>query len=62
MKKSVSQDSANIHLFKVTNRSTRRKCEICSKLTVKAPVRRHWLCPSFFIVNFDVEQVNASWG
>ena len=26
---------ANIYLFKVSNRSTRKKCEICSKLTKK---------------------------
>ena len=25
---------ANIYLFKVNNRSTRKRCEICSKLTV----------------------------
>ena len=34
---------ANIHLFKVNNRNTRR-CEICSKLTIKTPersLRRH---------------------
>ena len=32
---------ANIYLFKVNNRSTRKKCEICSKLTIKTPERRH---------------------
>ena len=35
-------------MFKVNNRSTRTRCEICSKLTIKTP-----------IVNF--EQVNADW-
>ena len=28
---------ANIYLFKVNNRNTRKKCEICSKLTIKKP-------------------------
>ena len=28
---------ANIYLFKVNNRSTRKRCEICSELTVKTP-------------------------
>ena len=28
---------ANIYLFKVNNRNTRKRCEICSKLTIKAP-------------------------
>ena len=31
-------------MFKVNNRNTRTRCEICSKLTVKIPKRRHWLC------------------
>ena len=26
---------ANIYLFKFSNRNTRKRCEICSKLTVK---------------------------
>ena len=31
---------ANIHLFKVNNRNTRTRCEICSKLAIKTPERR----------------------
>ena len=38
---------ANIYLFKVNNRNTRKRCEIRSKLTIKTP-QRH----SVFIVNF----------
>ena len=33
-------DPANIYLFKVNNRKTRKRCEICSKLTMKIPERR----------------------
>ena len=29
-----------IYLFKVNNRNTRTRCEICSKLTIKTPERR----------------------
>ena len=43
----------NIYLFKVNNRNTSKTCEICSKLTIKAP----FSC--VFIVNF--EQVNVNW-
>ena len=32
-------------------RSTRTRCEICSKLTMKIPERCHWR-PGIFIVNF----------
>ena len=61
-------------MFKVNYRNTRARCEICSKLTIKTPKRRHWrlfgvfiakfehvshLCSSVFIVNF--EQVNVGW-
>ena len=35
---------ANIYLFKVNNRNSRKRCEICSKLTIKTP--------GVFIVNF----------
>ena len=51
-------------MFKISNRNTRKKCEICSKITIKRPE---------FIVNFEhishlvlvflvnFEQVNAGW-
>ena len=32
---------ANIYLFKVNNRNTRKRCEIFSKFTIKIPERRH---------------------
>ena len=35
------------YLFKVNNRN-RKKCEICSKLTINTPERRHYV----FIINF----------
>ena len=28
---------ANIYLFKINNRNSRKRCEICSKLTIKTP-------------------------
>ena len=33
---------ANIYMFKVHNRNTRKWCEICSKLTAETPERRHF--------------------
>ena len=44
---------ANINLFKVNNRNTRKRCKIYSKLTVKTPERRHWRHSGVFIVNFE---------
>ena len=32
--------SANIYLFKINGRKSRKSCEICSKLTIKTPERR----------------------
>ena len=53
-----------IYLLKVTNRNTRTRCEISSKLTIKTPERCQWTyftpCSNVSIVNF--EQVNAGWG
>ena len=40
-------------IFKVNNRNTRVKCEICSKLTRKTPERRHSHRSGVFIVNFE---------
>ena len=33
----IEDFSANICLFKVNNRNTRKRYEICSKLTIKPP-------------------------
>ena len=41
------------NLFKVNTRNTRTRCEICSKLTIKVPERRHWRRSGTFIVNFE---------
>ena len=35
-------------------RNTRRRCEICSKLTKKTPEQRPWRWSDIFIVNFIV--------
>ena len=45
--------SANIYLFKVNNRNTRKRCEIFSKFTIKTPERRQWRRSGVFIVNFE---------
>ena len=72
--KSGDATPINIYLFKDSNRSTRKRCDICSKETIKTPKRPHWRRSSIFIVNLehisqlflvfplvDFEQVNASW-
>ena len=42
------------YMFKVNNRNTRTKCEICSKLTIKMPERPQTRRRSgIFIVNFE---------
>ena len=43
----------SICLLKVNNRNTRTRCEICSKLTIKTPERRHWRRSGVFIDNFE---------
>ena len=63
---------ANIYLFKINIRNTKKKCEICSKLTIEAPER----LSTVFFVNFrcflhlfllfllltlNKTQLNASW-
>ena len=48
-----SSKPAGIYFFKVSNRSTRKRCQICSKLTIKTPGRRHWRRFKVFIVHFE---------
>ena len=38
--KSKCNNPANIYLFKVNNRNTIKRCEICSELTIKTTERR----------------------
>ena len=40
-------------MFKVKNRNTRKRCEICSKLPIKTPARRQWCRSVVFIVTFE---------
>ena len=42
-------------MFKVSNR---KMCEICAKLTIKTPERRHWGRSGVFIVNFELSIVS----
>ena len=44
---------AGNYMFKVNNRNTRARCEVCSKLTIKIPERRHWRRSGVFIVNLE---------
>ena len=44
---------ANVYLFKVNNRNNRKRGEICSKLIIKTPKRRHWRCSDVFLVNLE---------
>ena len=41
------------HLIKVSNRNTRARCEIYSKLAIKTREQHHWCCSSVFIVNYE---------
>ena len=49
----LSPIPANIYLFKVNNRNTRKMHKKCSKLTRKTPDRRQWRRFSVFIVNLE---------
>ena len=43
----------NIYLLKVNYRNTKKRYEICLKLTIKTPERRRWCRSDVFIFNFD---------
>ena len=70
---SISPTHNRHYMFKVNNRNTRLRCEICSKLTTKTPERRQWRRSGVFTVKFEhtspcssvsvvnLMQVNADW-
>ena len=41
------------YMFKINNRKAKKRCEICSKLTIKASELRQWRSSGVFIVNFE---------
>ena len=49
----LSTFPADNYLFKVNNRNTRTRCEICSKLTIKTAEQRQWRRFGVFIVNSE---------
>ena len=53
----LKMEEINLHsktyLFKVSNKNARKWCEICLKLTIKTPKRRHWHLFGVFVVNFE---------
>ena len=73
LKAKMRPNPVDYYMFKVNNRDTRTRCEICSKLTIKIPERHQWHRSSILIVNFEhvshlalffvvvnFEQVNAA--
>ena len=41
------------YMFKVNDRNTITKCEICSRLTIETPEQRQWRRSGVFIVNLE---------
>ena len=69
-----SSSYAGNFMFKIDNRNTRKRSEICSKLTIKILERHQWRHSRVFIVNFEhisylvllfyianFEQANLDW-
>ena len=44
---------AGSYMFKVNNKNTRTRYEICSNLTIKTPEQRQWRYSGVIIVNFE---------
>ena len=49
-----TSDPANKYMLnKVNNRNTKKRCEICSKLTIKTQKQCQWCRSGAFIINFE---------
>ena len=46
---------AGIYVLKVNNRDTRKRGEICSRLTIKTPKRRHWHQCDFYWMDYKTQ-------
>ena len=44
----------NSYLFEFNTRNTRKRCEICSKLTIKTPERRQWPRSVFLLLILNI--------
>ena len=44
-----SVNPANIYLFEVNNGNTKKRCEICYKLTIKTPERHEHILHLFLV-------------
>ena len=49
----ITRTPAAIHLLKDNNEDTRTIYEICSKLTIKIPLRLQWPRSGVSIINFE---------
>ena len=45
---------AGIYLLNINNRNTKTRPEICSKLIIKTPERRHWLRSVFLLLTLNI--------
>ena len=53
---------ANKYMFRVSNRNTRKSCEICSKLTIKTPERcQIYFTPFSSVSIVNLKQTNIFW-
>ena len=52
-KRKQRNNPVNVYLFKVNNRNTRERWEICSKLTIKTSERRQWRRSGVFVTSFS---------
>ena len=50
----INYNLVNIHLFKFDNRTTRKRCEICCKLTIKTSELRERHITGAFIVTLKI--------
>ena len=44
---------ANIYMFKINDKNNTKRCDICSKLTIKTSERRQWCRSEVVTVNFE---------
>ena len=49
----LSLFTAGNYMFKVSNKNTRTRCEICSKSTIKTSEQRQWCHSGVFIDKFE---------
>ena len=61
LRETKNRHPASMYLFKVNIRNTRKRCDICSKLTIKPPERRYYFWTGKWLMETLLSNARLLW-